>query len=130
MSSSSLSIGTQTLERAPPTFSQKYQEPVLQYNPAYGSRALSATPGRGWLPLTSLKRPAVSLEFGIFRWRTDIRREVERIPVIKKQRAEFGFTEASCIFQHGLKYRPQLARPGADDPEHVGGSSLLLQRLV
>jgi len=46
------------------------------------------------------------------------------------QRAEFRLANASGVVQHRLEYGLQFARRGRDDPEHLRGSSLLLQRLV
>src|SRR6516165_11518553 len=50
--------------------------------------------------------------------------------LIRKQYADLGPAEAGCAFQHGLGYRPQLARRAADDAQQLRGRQLLFQRLA
>src|SRR3974390_1080799 len=47
-----------------------------------------------------------------------------------KQDAEFGFTNAGCIRQHGVEYRLELAGRRTNDPEPLARCGLLLQRLA
>ena len=43
--------------------------------------------------------------------------------------AEAGLADAHRVRQHALKHRLQLARRTGDDPQHLGGRGLVLQRL-
>src|SRR5262249_49264876 len=45
-----------------------------------------------------------------------------------EERAELGLANMHRILQHGLEHRLQLTRRSADNLEHVGCRSLLLQR--
>src|SRR5260370_18000069 len=38
--------------------------------------------------------------------------------------------QPDCLFEHCTKHRREIARRGVDDPEHLRGGGLLLQRLA
>src|SRR5262245_29332696 len=55
---------------------------------------------------------------------------IERPAIIAIQCAELCLADARRIFQDCIEDRPQLSRRRADDLEHVGSGSLLLERLA
>src|ERR1043166_2818656 len=101
INSSSLSIGTPTRDRAPPSF-------------ADGPETVSAaSSGVGYLLCphdtiekrgirSRLKRSAPPWEFSKFQRRTNLRRHVEQFAIEAVQRAKFGLADTRCILQHGL----------------------------
>ena len=54
----------------------------------------------------------------------------KRISFAEPKRAEFGLTNASCVLQHGIEHRLQLAGRARDHLQDLGGRSLLLQRFA
>ena len=46
------------------------------------------------------------------------------------QSAELGLADARRVLQHGLEHRLQFAGRAGDDPQHLGGRRLLLQRFA
>ena len=48
----------------------------------------------------------------------------------KHHGAKIGFADAGRVLQHRLEHWLQIAGRTGDDLEHLGGRSLLLQRLV
>src|SRR5262245_11035417 len=52
----------------------------------------------------------------------------ESISLTNEQIAELRLAELDSVRQHGFKDRLQLARRAGDDPQHLRGRGLLLQR--
>ena len=129
-SSSSLSIGTATVDRAPPS---------LAGGP--GSWFRRVVDGVGHFPGV-----ADAAEQALIRFRIDTARAASgirpmraechaggapmRSPSQQKQRAELGLADPHSVFQHGLEHRLELARRAADDAKHFGGRGLLLERFA
>ena len=55
-------------------------------------------------------------------------RRVKTFAVIEQDVAELGLADAHGVREHRLEDRLHVAGRGADDLEHLGGGSLLLQR--
>src|SRR6516162_10141924 len=127
-SASSLSIGTPTRDRAPPSFADGPETASAASSAVYHLLCPhNAIDHRG--VRCGLKRSTSPHEFGKLRRRTDFCREVESIAVEAVQHAELGLADAGGILKHGLEHRLQFAGRRTDDPKHIGRSSLLLQRL-
>src|SRR5690242_7229970 len=56
-------------------------------------------------------------------------RGAECISVAEIEGAEFRPTQPGCIRQYGLKYGLQIAWRAGNDPQHLRGCGLLLERL-
>src|SRR5262249_41289867 len=77
------------------------------------------------------RRNRIALAISGPRLRCIVQRNVpEYIALIEQQVAEAGLADANGVLKHSLEHWLQLAGRTADDLEHVGGSSLLLQRLA
>ena len=121
----SLSIGTATVDRAPPS---------LAALPGFICRVVGATghfpclqnaieEGSRFGPI----RPPLSLQIGESRRRANAGRTVNRLAVVAKQYAELGLADAHSAFQHGLEYRLQFSGRRTDHAQYLGGGGLLLQ---
>ena len=57
------------------------------------------------------------------------RDRAETLAVIGQHDAERGLAQPRCLFEHRVEHRREVAGRGVDDPQHLGGRGLLLQRL-
>ena len=68
-------------------------------------------------------------QLGISRRRIVHGNDTKAVAFFKRQYAELRLADARGVLQHGVEYRLQIARRGADDTEHVRRRGLLLQGL-
>src|SRR5437867_2959331 len=52
------------------------------------------------------------------------------IPVVDPERPHGGLAQPHGFFEHRVEYWREVAGRGVDDPKHLGGGGLLLQRLA
>src|SRR5215472_12561014 len=54
----------------------------------------------------------------------------KNLAIEAKQGSEGCFTEAHRVFQDRIEHWPEIAGRGIDDPQHLGGGGLLVERLL
>ena len=59
-----------------------------------------------------------------------MRHKVEKLAVKPVHKAELGFAESRRALGNHVEHRLDISRRATDDPQHLRGCRLLLQRLV
>src|SRR5215216_3578878 len=52
------------------------------------------------------------------------------LAIVGPKRSECSLTETHRLFEHRIEHRREIAGGGVDNPQHLGGRSLLLQRFA